>query len=120
LEERGSNLAIKAATGAALADSRPGRAVINAMMQKMLVKEVTSPCVYGIGGPKRLLDDHPRLVMAITRSAIKRFGYDGVSSHIKEYANLPGYGYTDLLMGRTARHDVYPMLADWMASVAGS
>ena len=172
--------------------SKAGTAVLNAMLQQMLVKEVTSPCIYRIGGCRRLLDNHPRLIMAITRStavmftycrrntdkntttslakhgtgdvsaemwfqllqalleedflehpgraapgqqydyaahmdlvslpmffitgdkdfanagAIKRFGYEGVSSHVKEYVNLPGYGHTDLLMGLTAEQDGLP------------
>ena len=50
--------------------------------------------------------------------AIKRFGYERVSSDIKQYVNLPGYGHTDLLMGRNAAEDVYPMISSWLNSLA--
>lgn len=55
--------------------SKAGTAVLNAMLQQMLVKEVTSPCIYRIGGCRRLLDNHPRLIMALTRSPAVMFTY---------------------------------------------
>jgi pimeloyl-ACP methyl ester carboxylesterase len=49
--------------------------------------------------------------------AIRRFGYDAVSSDVKDYLNLAGYGHTDMLMGRNAETEVYPLLAGWMEKV---
>ena len=184
-------------------ESKAGKAAINAALQQMLVKEVTSPCLR-MGWPRSLMDNHPRLVMAVKRTpammftycrrnadkdattslakwgtgdvsagmwvqllqamleqdflehpgraepgeqydyathmglvslpiffltgdkdftnagGIKRFGYDGVSSHVKEYVSLPSYGHTDLIMGITAEQDVYPMISEWMKMLAGN
>ena len=30
---------------------------------------------------------------------------------------LPGYGHTDLVMGRRVSDEVYPLLAEWMEGV---
>lgn len=49
-------------------------------------------------------------------SAIERYGLDGVSSEVKKPVSLPGYGHTDLLVGRNAYRDVYPLLSDWMGA----
>jgi len=43
--------------------------------------------------------------------SIRQYGFEQVSSPIKEYVNLPGYGHTDMLMGKHAEQDVYEMLA---------
>jgi pimeloyl-ACP methyl ester carboxylesterase len=48
--------------------SRAGRAVINAMNQEMLKNEVTSPHVAGLSSMGKLIEKHPRLVMAVSRS----------------------------------------------------
>jgi pimeloyl-ACP methyl ester carboxylesterase len=182
--------------------SKLGTAVINAMNQQMLVKEVTSPRVEGAGAATGLLLDHPRLLMAASRSpftiptycrrntdkdattslakwgtgdasagmyvqlfqsllegpfmehpgrtepdsrysytdnmdlislpmffmtgtadfanckSIRRYGYEQVSSPIKEYVCLNGYGHTDMLMGKNVEQDVYEVLAGWMKAVA--
>ena len=45
---------------------------------------------------------------------IKRYGFDRISSDAKEFVMLPGYGHTDLVMGRRVADEVYPLLADWM------
>jgi pimeloyl-ACP methyl ester carboxylesterase len=50
--------------------------------------------------------------------AIERYGYRAVASDSKKFVNLPGYGHVDLLMGRRASADVYPLLADWIKEVA--
>ena len=181
--------------------SKVGAAVINAMNQQMLVKEVTSPRVDAAGAGYRVLLEHPRLLMALSRSpffiptycrnntdkdattslakwgmgdasagmyvqlfqslldgpfmehpgrtepdarysytdnmdlislpmffvtgtedfanceSIRQYGFEQVSSPIKEYVNLPGYGHTDMLMGKHAEQDVYEMLAGWMKAV---
>ena len=45
---------------------------------------------------------------------IKRYGFDRVSSEDKQFVMLPGYGHTDLVMGKNVAFDVYPLIADWM------
>ena len=45
---------------------------------------------------------------------IKRYGFDRISSAAKEFVMLPGYGHTDLVMGRHVSEDVYPLIARWM------
>lgn len=49
---------------------------------------------------------------------IKRYGFDRISSEVKQFVMLPGYGHTDLVMGRQVSDDVYPVIADWMDAVA--
>ena len=51
--------------------------------------------------------------------SIKQFSFDAVSSGEKKFTLLAGYGHTDMLMGRHAEREVYPMLSEWMTSVAG-
>jgi lysosomal acid lipase/cholesteryl ester hydrolase len=51
-------------------------------------------------------------------AGIKRYGYDRISSREKEIVTLPGYGHTDLVMGRNAHEDVYPVVLEWMEKVA--
>lgn len=181
--------------------SKPGVAFLNLMKQEMLRREITSPCVYRLGGKNRAFDEHPRLLMCYSRSpmaayvycrrntdkdtttslarwgsgdvsagmyvqlfsalldehflehpgrsapgslydytanmgsitlpilfltgtndfanpaTIRRLGFEAVSSPVKEYVNLPGYGHTDLLMGRNVAEDVYPLLADWITAM---
>jgi pimeloyl-ACP methyl ester carboxylesterase len=45
---------------------------------------------------------------------IKRYGYDRISSEEKKFVMLPGYGHTDLVMGRRVADEVYPLIAEWM------
>lgn len=45
---------------------------------------------------------------------IKRYGYDRISSDVKKFVMLPGYGHTDLVMGKRVAEEVYPLIADWM------
>ena len=53
--------------------------------------------------------------------AIRRYGYDRISSAKKDFMTFPGYGHTDLVMGKTVEQEVYPVVADWIARVeAGS
>lgn len=51
-------------------------------------------------------------------AGIKRYGYDRVSSRVKRLVTLPGYGHTDLVMGRHVQQDVYPVILEWMREVA--
>jgi len=48
---------------------------------------------------------------------IKRYGYDRISSSEKGFVNFPGYGHTDLVMGRNVEEEVYPVILDWMREV---
>lgn len=48
---------------------------------------------------------------------IKRYGYDRVTSEIKGLVTLPGYGHTDLVMGRDVEQDVYPVILEWIQEV---
>jgi pimeloyl-ACP methyl ester carboxylesterase len=48
---------------------------------------------------------------------IKKYGYDRVSSEIKEFAMFPDYGHTDLVMGRNVAEEVYPVIAGWMDEI---
>jgi pimeloyl-ACP methyl ester carboxylesterase len=49
--------------------------------------------------------------------AIKLYGYDRISSDLKSFVTFPGYGHTDLVMGKEVEKDVYPVLAEWMGEV---
>jgi pimeloyl-ACP methyl ester carboxylesterase len=48
---------------------------------------------------------------------IRRYGHDRISSQVKKFVMLPGYGYTDLVMGRRVEKEVYPLVAEWMEEV---
>lgn len=51
---------------------------------------------------------------------IKRYGHDRVSSEIKKFTMLPGYGHTDLVMGRRVAEEVYPLLTEWLDELSGA
>jgi poly-beta-hydroxyalkanoate depolymerase len=48
---------------------------------------------------------------------IRRYGHDRISSQVKKFVMLPGYGHTDLVMGRRVEEEVYPLVAEWMEEV---
>ena len=50
-------------------------------------------------------------------AAVKRYGYESVSSEMREYVQLPGYGHVDMLIGRGVETDVFPLVADWIKEV---
>lgn len=50
---------------------------------------------------------------------IRRYGFDRISSSVKDFVTMPGYGHTDLVMGRNVTEDVYPVIYDWMRRVEG-
>jgi hypothetical protein len=50
---------------------------------------------------------------------IKRYGHDSVASSEKKYVEMPGYGHTDLVMGRNVEQDVYQVIFDWMREIEG-
>lgn len=52
-------------------------------------------------------------------AVVERYAYGRVSSEMKEFVELPGYGHIDMLMGRYVERDVYPLISDWIASAAG-
>jgi pimeloyl-ACP methyl ester carboxylesterase len=181
--------------------SKIGTAALKSIIQIIRRKEETSPRIYKIGGRQRLFDDHPRVIMALSRgpcgavayhrantdketttslgkwgtdhvsagmqvqllegllngnfrqhlpagssvepydytehmhlvslpilfltgdrdvanpAAIKRYGYERVTSDMKKFVVLSGYGHTDLVMGRNVERDVYPLLSDWIKTV---
>ena len=37
----------------------------------------------------------------------------------KRYVELPGYGHTDLVMGRNVAREVYPLVLEWMMEIEG-
>lgn len=49
---------------------------------------------------------------------IRRLGFEQVSSTTREYVNMEGYGHTDLIMGRNVSSEVYPMICEWLGSLA--
>lgn len=51
---------------------------------------------------------------------IRKYGYERNASADKEFVMLPGYGHTDLVMGKTVEEDVYPVIAGWLARVESS
>jgi hypothetical protein len=55
----------------------------------------------------------------IYSQGIKRYGYDRVVSGQKKYVELPGYGHTDLVMGRNVAREVYPLVLEWMMEIEG-
>lgn len=48
---------------------------------------------------------------------IRRYGYERISSEKKKMVVFPGYGHTDLVMGKNVERDVYSVIADWMDEV---
>jgi len=50
-------------------------------------------------------------------AAVKRYGYESVSSEMREYVQLPGYGHVDMLIGSDVETDVFPLVADWIKEV---
>ncbi len=45
--------------------------------------------------------------------------YDKVSSEHKRFKCYPGYGHTDLVMGKRVREEVYPDILAWIEELAG-
>ena len=54
---------------------------------------------------------------AANANNIKRYGYEKVSSKKKDYVNLPGFGHTDLVMGKDVQEKVYPIITTWLDKV---
>ncbi|MBU1671192.1 MAG: lysophospholipase [Actinobacteria bacterium] len=51
---------------------------------------------------------------------IRRYGFDRVSSENKKFVIFPGYGHTDLVMGKCVEEDVYPAVERWMRETEGA
>lgn len=52
---------------------------------------------------------------AANPETIKKYGYEAVSSREKEYVCFPGYGHTDLVMGKDVHQEVYTAITDWLS-----
>ncbi len=48
---------------------------------------------------------------------VRMDGYDKVGSEVKRFKNYPGYGHTDLVMGKRVYEEVYPEILDWVNSL---
>ena len=48
---------------------------------------------------------------------IRRYGYDRISSKEKKFVVFPGYGHTDLVMGKNVENEVYPVIAQWISEI---
>lgn len=45
---------------------------------------------------------------------IAGMAYEAVESEVRDFLNIPGYGHTDLVMGRGVAVNVYRPIADWL------
>lgn len=54
---------------------------------------------------------------AVNHKTTFRYGYEGVSSEVKDFKCFVGYGHLDLLMGLEARETVFTYVADWLDDV---
>lgn len=50
---------------------------------------------------------------------VREEGYGKVSSERKRFENYPGYGHTDLVMGKRVHEEVYPDILAWVEELAG-
>lgn len=51
---------------------------------------------------------------AVNPRTVHDYGFERVSSAVKEFVRCDGYGHIDLLLGLDARKDVFPRIADWL------
>ncbi|MHB8895567.1 MAG: alpha/beta fold hydrolase [Candidatus Geothermincolia bacterium] len=79
--------------------SRAGTAVLNALKQEMLRRELTSPCVPRLGGNKGTLDNHPRVVMALSRNPLVTFTYCRSNTDKDTTTSLAKWGTGDTSAG---------------------
>ncbi len=49
-----------------------------------------------------------------SHECIRRYGYERVSSTRKDFICFPGYGHTDLVMGKGVEEKVYPAISAWL------
>ena len=61
------------------------------------------------------------LVISATRdrlvdhTVVRRQGYQRLGSRDKTYVAAKDFGHVDLLIGRRAAREVYPVIGDWLA-----
>jgi hypothetical protein len=94
------------------AGGRAGSECPHAMMERSAFARVAR-------AKKRRRSRHSMDHLAIydAPAAVKRYGYESVSSEMREYVQLPGYGHVDMLIGRGVETDVFPLVADWIKEV---
>lgn len=49
---------------------------------------------------------------------VRDYGYGKVASDLKRFENYPGYGHTDLVMGKRVLEEVYPDILTWVEGLA--
>jgi pimeloyl-ACP methyl ester carboxylesterase len=54
---------------------------------------------------------------AVNPKTVHDYGFERVSSEVKDYLCCDGYGHIDLLLGLEARRDVFPHIAAWLDRV---
>jgi pimeloyl-ACP methyl ester carboxylesterase len=73
--------------------------------------------------PYNYAENMPRITLPIlfitgekdySPAGVKSSGYDLVSSQMRKFVNLPGYGHIDLLIGSTVEKDVFQLISDWI------
>ena len=52
-------------------------------------------------------------------ACISEYGYERVSSERKDFRCFPGFGHTDLIMGKAVDEKVYPAIVAWLDEVTG-
>jgi len=82
-----------------ITESRVIKAVLKAGIRMMRRREETSPRVYGIGGRKRLFRDHPRLIMAVSRSPYGAVAYYRPNTDKETTTSLGRWGTDDVSAG---------------------
>ncbi len=56
----------------------------------------------------------------VNAGEVKRFGFEGVSSSVKDFRCFEGFGHTDLVMGNGVQQSIYPFVAEWLEGVVGT
>lgn len=79
--------------------TRAARAVLSQALGEMLRREYTSPRVYRIGGRKGALDEHPRVMMAVSRSPMLSFTYCRGNTDKDATTSLARWGTGDVSAG---------------------
>ncbi len=70
------------------------------------VGTITAPILFITGGRD-----------AVDSQAVYEWGFQRVSSDVKDFKNFEDYGHIDLLMGQDAAGSVFPCVADWLEGV---
>jgi pimeloyl-ACP methyl ester carboxylesterase len=80
-------------------ESGAAKIILKACIRLMRGREKTSPRVYGVGGPKKRLRDHPRLIMAISRSPYGAIAYRRSNTDKETTTSLGKWGTDDVSAG---------------------